>query len=86
MQLLFLLGLQAGVSSSGKFVLEFLDTARGIHVLQLAGVKRMASIANVDANLRSSAASLESVSTTAGHFGFVVFWMNTVFHRSLCLI
>ena len=82
--LLFLLGLQASVGASRELVLELLDPTCGVNVLQLAGVKRVASVANVDADFGSSAACLEGIPTTAGDVSFVVFGMNAVLHRSLC--
>lgn len=58
--LLGLLGLlQAGVSTCCELGLELLNTARRIDKLQLAGIKRMASIADVQAELRTSAAGGE---------------------------
>ncbi len=51
--------LQAGVCSGRKFVLEFLDPAGCVDELQLAGIERMASAANVDLQFRPNASSLK---------------------------
>jgi len=40
----------------------------------------MANIADVHAELFANAASLESVTATAGHFGFLVIWVEVVLH------
>ena len=56
--------------------MELLDPTSSVNILQLAGVKRVASIANVDADFRSSTASLEGISTAASDFGFMIFWFR----------
>ena len=40
----------------------------------------MANVANVHAEFFADAASLESVTTTAGYFGFLVIWVEVVLH------
>jgi hypothetical protein len=46
----FLLGslLQTGITASSKLALELLDTTCRVDVLQLASVKRMANVADVN--------------------------------------
>lgn len=68
------------ISPSSKLVLELLNPARRVDELQLAGVKRMANIANVDLQLFTRASSRKTVTATAGYFGLEVIWMNAVFH------
>lgn len=86
-RLLFLLRLKASVAALGKFGLKFLDTTRGINILQLARVERMANAANVDAELRSSAASVEGVPATTGYLRILVLGVDAVLHgrKSLSL-
>lgn len=80
------LGLQARVRASGKLRLEFLNPTGGIHVLQLAGIKRVARVANVDANFRSGATGYKRIPATAGNLGLLVLGMNVVFHRRISLL
>jgi hypothetical protein len=68
------------ISPSSKLVLELLNPARRVDELQLARVKRMANIANVDLQLFTRASSRKTVTATAGYFGLEVIWMNAVFH------
>lgn len=77
----FLLSLlQAGVGSVGEFGLELFDSAGGVDVLQLTGVERVASVANVDFEFLPRATRLECVPTTAGDRRVEVIRMNAVFH------
>ncbi len=41
---------------TGELVLEFFDAAGRIHEFQLAGIERMADVANIDLHLRHGAA------------------------------
>ena len=76
----WLFSTETGVGASSEFGLELLDASGGVDELQLAGVKRMANVANVDAKLFANAASLKGVAATAGYFGFTVVGMDAVFH------
>jgi len=84
-KLLFLLGfgLQASVRTSRKFVLELLNTPCGVNKLQLAGVKRVASRANVDLQFLAGAAGDKRVTATTGDLCFLILRMNAVFHKCL---
>jgi len=75
-----LLRRETRISPSSKLVLELLNPARRVNELQLARVKRMANIANVDLQLFTRASSRKTVTATAGYFGLEVIWMNAVFH------
>jgi len=57
--------LGAGVAAGGELVLEFLDPARRVDVLELAGEERVASRANIDLQLLPRAAGGEAVAATA---------------------
>ena len=72
--------LQTGVGSSSKFGLELFDPASGINELQLARVKRMADIANVDSQLFANAFGNETVAATASNLRFDVVGMDLIFH------
>lgn len=76
----FLGGLKTGVSTRGELILELFDPTGGINELELSGVERVADIANVDLEFFAGTASSETVSATACHLGFVVFWVDAVFH------
>ena len=75
-----LLRRETRISPSSKLVLELLNPARRVDELQLARVKRMANITNVDLQLFTRASSRKTVTATAGYFGLEVIWMNAVFH------
>lgn len=75
-----LLRRETRISPSSKLVLELLNPPRGVDELQLARVKRMANIANVNLQLFTRASSRKTVTATAGYFGLEVLWMNAVFH------
>src|SRR5262245_4133923 len=62
------------------FALEFLNAARGIDVLHLAGEKRMARRANLGVDVFLGAARDELVAAPAGDRRFFVFWMDVFFH------
>lgn len=81
----FLCGLKAGVGACCEFVLKLLDPTSRVNELQLAGVERVADIANVDLEFLAGAAGAEAVPATAGHFGFEVLRVDAIFHdRDLC--
>ena len=75
-----LLRRETRISPSSKLVLELLNPPRRVDELQLARIKRMANIANVDLQLFTRASSRKTVTATAGYFGLEVIWMNAVFH------
>lgn len=72
--------LKAGVGTTGEFTLEFLDPPSGIDILQLAGIKRMARVANVNLQFFTRAASCKRIATAAGDGGLEVFRVDAVFH------
>jgi hypothetical protein len=80
------LGLQTCIGTGGEFGLEFLDSTRRVNVFQLAGIKRVASVANIHANFGPGTAGNKAVSATAGHLCLLIFWMNRVFHRQSLLL
>lgn len=68
--LLALLGLlQASIGASRKLVLELLDAASRVNELQLSGIKRVASTANVDLQLGPNAPSLKRIATATRNRG-----------------
>ena len=75
--------LQAGVTASSKLALELLDTASGVYVLQLARIKRMADIADVNFHLFTRATRYKSISATASNLRVNIIRMNTVLHRRI---
>ena len=78
----WLLGLQTGVGASSKLLLELVDTAGGVDVFQLTGIERMALATNVDTNLAASGGTSghKGVATTAIDRGFLIIWVDAVFH------
>jgi hypothetical protein len=83
-------GLLGGRSFLGLFafvpvvlLLEFFDTARGVHELHLAGEERMAHGADFDRNILLGRPRGELVATTAGNGSVFVFGVNVFFHGSL---
>ena len=78
--LLFALLRKATVGACCKFLLELVDSSSRVNVFQLAGVKGMTLIANIDLQFWSNAACLETVAATAGHGRFLIIWVNAVFH------
>ena len=78
--LLLALLLKAAVGACCKLLLELVDSPSRINVFELARVKRVTLIANIDLQFRSHAACLESVAATAGHSRFLIIWVNAVFH------
>jgi len=83
--LLFLRGLfwllQTGVASGLELRTEFLDSSGGVYELQLAGVERVASVANIDFQFRSRTARHKCIPTTASYRCFEILWVDTFFHR-----
>ena len=77
------LGTKTCIGACSEFGLELFDSSGGIHELELAGVERVADVANVDAELFANAASLERIAATAGYFGFLIVGMDVVFHDFL---
>jgi hypothetical protein len=86
-------GFRRSGSSGGRFgfagllairpvvlALEFLDAARRIDELHLAGEERMARRANFGVDVLLGAARGELVATTAGDGGFFVFRVDVFFH------
>jgi len=81
--LLFLRGtLQTGVRSTGELALELFDSTGRIHILQLARVKRVTGVADVNLQLFPRAARLERVAATAGDRRLEIAGMNVFFHVS----
>lgn len=84
-----LLRLEARVSTRSELLLELVDSTRGVDVLQLAGVERMALAANVDTHLASASrrASREGISAATNDRRDLIIGVNAVFHGvfSLCL-
>lgn len=76
----FFRGLKAGVGSGSELVLELFDTACGVHELELAGVERVANVANVHLEFLAGAPGREAVTAATGDLGFEVFWVDAVFH------
>src|SRR5688572_12794821 len=60
--------LHAVVGAGGKLVLELLDPAGGVDVLELAGEERVAGRANIHAQLSFGAAGGELISAAARDF------------------
>lgn len=82
--LLFLLWLlKTCIRTSRKLLLELVDTSRRVDELQLAGVERMASVANVDLQFWHSATSRKRIAATAGDRRFLVVGVNIGLHWNL---
>ena len=78
--LLLALLLKATVGACRKLLLELVDSSSCINVFQLARVKRVALIANIDLQFGSHTARLETVAATTGHSRFLIIRVNAVFH------
>jgi hypothetical protein len=66
----------------GILLAEFVDAARSIEDLLLAGIKRMAARADFDLEVMADGrASLEAVATAADHVDFGVVGMCRCFHE-----
>lgn len=77
-----LLVLKASVGAGREFVLKLLDPTGGVDELQLACVKRVANIANVDLHFLAGAPRYEAVATATGNLGFEILGVDSVFHDS----
>jgi hypothetical protein len=65
----------------GHALLEFINASGGIHKFLLAGVERMAGIANADDNRLFHRAGFDNVAAGATDFRFLVIRMNVSFHK-----
>ena len=77
---LLLASLEAGVAGIGEFLLELLDATGRVDIFQLAGIERVASIADIHPQFRLCASCFEAVTATAGDLGLKIFRMNAIFH------
>ena len=77
-----LLVLEASVGAGREFVLKLLDPTGGVDELQLACVKRVANIANVDLHFLAGAPRDEAVAAATGNLGFEILGVDSVFHDS----
>jgi hypothetical protein len=80
---LFLLGGLFGLRGLrlGEALLEFVHAASGVHELLLAGVKRMAGVANADDDGGSGGTRLDHVAAGATDFRIRIFRMNVRLHK-----
>ena len=80
--LLFLRGVERflGGERFGGALLELVHAAGGVHELLLAGVKRMAGIADADDDGRFGGARLDDVAAGATNLGVQILRMNVSFH------
>jgi hypothetical protein len=76
---------ETGVAGRSKLVLELLNAACRIDKLQLAGVERVAHVADVYLQLFARAASRKRVPTTTVDTSFMIFRMNVSLHRDVSL-
>ena len=81
--LLFLAGRRNGLGSLclGGALLELVDTAGGIHEFLLAGIERVADVANANDDHRPGGAGLDHIATGATDFRVHVFRMNVHLHK-----
>jgi hypothetical protein len=70
-----------GGSRFGGALLELVHAAGGVHELLLAGVKRMAGVANTNQNGLAGGAGLDDVAARATDFRGLVSRMNVCFHK-----
>jgi len=68
----------------GGTLLEFVHAAGGVHELLLAGVKRMADVANADDDGRFGGTRLDHVAAGATDFRVHIFRMNVRLHKKGC--
>ena len=73
--------LQTGVATRCKFGAELLDSSGRVDEFQLARIKRMASVADINLHFGPSTAGLKRVPATARDGRFEVFGVYTLFHR-----
>ena len=74
--------LQTCVSTSRELVLELLNSSSRIDVLELAGVERMASIANIHFQFLADTAGLKRIAATTGDQRFLIVGVDSVFHNT----
>ena len=72
--------LKARVAARCELVLELLDAASRIDVLQLSCEEWVAHVADIDLQLTTNASRREGISTTTGDCSFNVFWVDAVLH------
>jgi hypothetical protein len=65
----------------GEALLEFVYAAGGVHELLLAGVKRMAGIADADDQGGFGGTRFDHVAAGATDFRVRIFWMNVRLHK-----
>jgi predicted RNase H-like HicB family nuclease len=65
----------------GGALLEFVHAAGGVHELLLAGVKRMADVADADDDGRAGGTRLDHVAAGATDFRVHIFRMNVRLHK-----
>jgi len=78
------LGRGGGSLGGGRFggaLLEFIHAAGGVHELLLAGVKRMAHVADADDDGGLGGTRFDHVATGATDFRVRIFRMNVCFHK-----
>jgi hypothetical protein len=79
---LLFLGLQTGIAAGRKLGLKFLDSSSRIDVAQLARVKRVADVADIDLQFLPRAPRLERITTAAANRGFVIGRVDALLHGS----
>ena len=62
-------------------LLEFVHAPGGVHELLLAGVKRMAGVADADDNRGLGRAGLDDVAARATDLRFLILRVNVSFHK-----
>ena len=80
---LFLAGRSGGLGGLGlhQALLELVHTTGGVHELLLAGVERMARVADADDDRLPGRARLDHVAARATDFRVRIFRMNISFHK-----
>ncbi len=68
----------------GEALLEFINASGGIDELLLAGVERMADVANTDNDRFLHGTGLDDVAAGATNFRFLIIWMNVSSHKNSC--
>jgi hypothetical protein len=80
--LLFLRGERGlGGLGLGGALLELVHATGGVHEFLLAGVKRMADVADADDDDRLGGTRLDHVAAGATDFRVHIFWMNVRLHK-----
>jgi hypothetical protein len=80
------LSFQTCIACLGKLVLEFLDSTCCIDKLQLAGIERMAEVANIDFQFFAGTAGLKRIATATGNRGVMIFRVYVTLHGLIPLI